>query len=362
MSYAIVEFMATKEVEIVPVTWVSNTKCCWPNVKAEKASRMAKKRTPPQESWKYYEISLKGLFGTYEHARKNISRSQFTSDLGSDPEGVPKKRCRRPPKKWTESDSDADEKEEAATTKNPVTLPAIPKDFPLGLASSHVKCGATSSGEKDLPMAGSLSESSSSFSERDSRSIDADQPVEVEKPRSVHAEHGSDQYILQHMLRLLNTIRFMLQQQADSINRLCEMLPSAPAVTCTPLVVQPFNSLQELFDFDAKLTRETTTTLVREFMQLGGKGANCATKRILGYCLSDKLAAQFSWLGRKGKHSFSALNIAKAVACAASKAPKGSAADIEEAVKSWLRHAPERLLSKSPKMDEQCELQQTGGN
>ncbi|KAL1474567.1 hypothetical protein MTO96_037870 [Rhipicephalus appendiculatus] len=298
MSYAIVEFMATKEVEIVPVTWVSNTKCCWPNVKAEKASRMAKKRTPPQESWKYYEISLKGLFGTYEHARKNISRSQFTSDLGSDPEGVPKKRCRRPPKKWTESDSDADEKEEAATTKNPVTLPAIPKDFPLD--------------------------------------------------------------ILQHMLRLLNTIRFMLQQQADSINRLCEMLPSAPAVTCTPLVVQPFNSLQELFDFDAKLTRETTTTLVREFMQLGGKDANCATKRILGYCLSDKLAAQFSWLGRKGKHSFSALNIAKAVACAASKAPKGSAADIEEAVKSWLRHAPERLLSKSPKMDEQCELQQTG--
>ncbi|KAL1486067.1 hypothetical protein MTO96_047118, partial [Rhipicephalus appendiculatus] len=252
MSYAIVEFMATKEVEIVP------------------------------ESWKYYEISLKGLFGTYEHARKNISRSQFTSDLGSDPEGVAKKRCRRPPKKWTESDSDADEKEEAATTKNPVTLPAIPKDFPLG----------------------SLSESSSSFSERDSRSIDADQPVEVEKPRSVHAEHGSDQYILQHMLRLLNTIRF--------------------------------------------------------FMQLGGKDANCATKRILGYCLSDKLAAQFSWLGRKGKHSFSALNIAKAVACAASKAPKGSAADIEEAVKSWLRHAPERLLSKSPKMDEQCELQQTG--
>ncbi|KAL1441966.1 hypothetical protein MTO96_008114 [Rhipicephalus appendiculatus] len=247
---------------------------------------MAKKRTPPQESWKYYEISLKGLFGTYEHARKNISRSQFTSDLGSDPEGVPKKRCRRPPKKWTESDSDTDEKEEAATTKNPTFSSICYVSF--------------------------------------------------------------------------NTIRFMLQQQADSINRLCEMLPSAPAVTCTPLVVQPFNSLQELFDFDAKLTRETTTTLVREFMQLGGKDANCATKRILGYCLSDKLAAQFSWLGRKGKHSFSALNIAKAVACAASKAPKGSAADIEEAVKSWLRHAPERLLSKSPKMDEQCELQQTG--
>ncbi|XP_049512095.1 uncharacterized protein LOC125947481 [Dermacentor silvarum] len=185
------------------------------------------------------------------------------------------------------------------------------------------------------------------------------QPVEVEKPQSAPTEHGSDQYVLQHMLRLLNTIRFMLQQQAESINKLCEMLPSAAVTTCTPLVNQPFNCLQELLDFDAKLTRETTSTLVREFMQLGGKDANWATKRILGYCLTDELAAQFSWLGRKGKHSFSALNIAKAVADAARKAPKGTAADVEEAIKSWLRHAPERLLAKAPKTPEHWEPQQT---
>lgn len=74
MSYAIVEFLATKEVEIVPGSWVSNTQCRWPDhVKAEKASRMVKKQTPPQESWKCFEISLKGLFGTYMFQQAGFS-------------------------------------------------------------------------------------------------------------------------------------------------------------------------------------------------------------------------------------------------------------------------------------------------
>lgn len=53
---------------------------------------------------------------------------------------------------------------------------------------------------------------------------------------------------------------------------------------------------------------------VRELVQLGCKDANWATKRILGYRFTYELAAQVSWLGRKGKHSSSALNTAKAVA------------------------------------------------
>lgn len=47
--------------------------------------------------------------------------------------------------------------------------------------------------------------------------------------------------------------------------------------------------------------------------QLGGKDAYWATKRILSYCITDEVAAQFSWMGRKGKLSFSALKIAKAI-------------------------------------------------
>ncbi|KAH7952894.1 hypothetical protein HPB49_026349 [Dermacentor silvarum] len=152
MSYAIVEFVKSKEVEVVPVSWVSDRQCRWPDhVKAEKASRMVKKQTPPQAAWKRFDIAVKGLFGTYDSARKNLNRSQFHSDLGSDSEVVPRKRCRRPPRNWTDSDSNASGTEEATAKTCPLTLPAIPKNFPQG------------------------------------------QPVEVEKPQSAPTEHGSDQ-------------------------------------------------------------------------------------------------------------------------------------------------------------------------
>lgn len=57
-----------------------------------------------------------------------------------------------------------------------------------------------------------------------------------------------------------------------------------------------------------------TCLQVCEFMQLGSKDANWVTKRIRRYCFTDEFAAQFFWFGRKGKHSFSSLKIAKAVA------------------------------------------------
>lgn len=52
---------------------------------------------------------------------------------------------------------------------------------------------------------------------------------------------------------------------------------------------------------------------VHELKQLGGKTASKATKRMLTYLLTDELAAQFSWIGRKGKLNFSVLKTATAI-------------------------------------------------
>ncbi|KAH6933070.1 hypothetical protein HPB50_011832 [Hyalomma asiaticum] len=129
-----------------------------------------------------------------------------------------------------------------------------------------------------------------------------------------------------------------------------------------PVIEQPFSSLEELLAFDEKLDKEASNTLVNEFVQLGGSDGNWATKRILAYCMTDEVAAQFSWMGRKGKRSFSALKIAKVVKVAASKAPNSTPVIIEAAVKSWLRHAPERLVSKPQKQRSGSEVHQTAGH
>ncbi|XP_065306228.2 uncharacterized protein [Dermacentor albipictus] len=347
MSYAIVEFTASKEVEIVPTTWVTGSMCVWPhNVKVEKAGKMARKQHPPQSWWKQYEIAVKGLFVTYEHARKKLNDSQFHSDLASETEMPPLKRRRRPPAAWSNSDS---EEEEGETATSQPRLPAIPNNFPSGITSNEATSLPTfGQGDKGTPGT-QLSETNSSQGMSDNHSVDAGEQIEQERPQNTPHHCCVEKNFQRHVLRLLNTLRFMLEQQADTLNKLCDMLPTSSVTECADLLSHPLSSLEELQEFDDKLDAGKFKILVHELTQLGGKDAYCATKRILSYCITDEVAAQFSWMGRKGKLSFSALKIAKAIADAARKAPNATAADVEASIKSWLRHAPERVATKFQK-------------
>ncbi|XP_065309830.2 uncharacterized protein [Dermacentor albipictus] len=371
MSYAIVEFTASKEVEIVPTTWVTGSMCVWPhNVKVEKAGKMARKQHPPQSWWKQYEIAVKGLFGkrisvnlslkpgvitlitfctfsvTYEHARKKLNDSQFHSDLASETEMPPLKRHRRPPAAWSNSDS---EEEEGETATSQPRLPAIPNNFPSGITSNEATSLPTF-GQGDKGTLGTqLSETNSPQGMSDNHSVDAGEQIEQERPQNTPHHCCVEKNFQRHVLRLLNTLRFMLEQQADTLNKLCDMLPTSSVTECADLLSHPLSSLEELQEFDDKLDAGKFKILVHELTQLGGKDAYWATKRILSYCITDEVAAQFSWMGRKGKLSFSALKIAKAIADAARKAPNATAADVEASIKSWLRHAPERLATKFQK-------------
>nr|XP_054917240.1 uncharacterized protein LOC126544211 [Dermacentor andersoni] len=171
MSYAIVEFTASKEVEIVPTTWVTGSMCVWPhNVKVEKAGKMARKQHLPQSWWKLYEIAVKGLFVTYEHARKKLNDSQFHSDLARETQMPPLKRRRRPPAAW--SNSDSEEKEEETATSQP-GLPAILNNSPSGITSNEATSLPTfGQGDKGTPET-QLSETNSPQGMSDNHSVDA---------------------------------------------------------------------------------------------------------------------------------------------------------------------------------------------
>ncbi|XP_037499907.1 uncharacterized protein LOC119373913 [Rhipicephalus sanguineus] len=256
----------------------------------------------------------------------------------------PLKRRRRPPAVW--SDSDSEEEEEDSATSQP-GLPPIPNNFPSGITSSEATSMPTF-GQGDKGTAGTqLSETNSPQGEQTAQ----------ERPRNSPHDCCVEKNFQRHVLRLLNTLRFMLEQQADTLNKLCDMLPTSSVTECAELLGHPLSSLEELQEFDDKLDAGKFKILVHELAQLGGKDAYWATKRILSYCITDEVAAQFSWMGRKGKLSFSALKIAKAITDAARKAPNATAADVEASIKSWLRHAPERLATRFQK-SKQGQLEQ----
>ncbi|KAM7290711.1 hypothetical protein ISCGN_027308 [Ixodes scapularis] len=250
--------------------------------KGDRIIVMVKIAVPPDASWKRFAVAMKGLFATYEQARKKLERSQYTSELSSDSDGPQGKRMWRPPSQWSQSDEEP--VRHKPTKAAPRKVPAVPADFP--------------------------------------------------------------QAFKQHVLRLLNIMRFTLQQHGEMLNKLCAILPVQSVIAHPSLVEQAFNTLPDLLAFEKELDEEKALRLVHELKQLGGKTASKATKRMLTYLLTDELAAQFSWIGRKGKLNFSVLKTATAITDAAKKLPGGKDA-IEDSIKSWLRHAPERAKGQS---------------
>ncbi|KAK8770602.1 hypothetical protein V5799_012932 [Amblyomma americanum] len=130
MAYAIVEFTELDQVEDVPALWIEDNKCAWPEkLKGDRVTSMVKKAVIPDVLWKWFEITVKGLFATYDKARKKLERSQYTSELGSDSETPNRKRIRRPPPQWL-MDKDTGL---APAKKMRRRIPAVPSSFPQGL-------------------------------------------------------------------------------------------------------------------------------------------------------------------------------------------------------------------------------------
>lgn len=69
-------------------------------------------------------------------------------------------------------------------------------------------------------------------------------------------------------MRLLNIVRFTVQQHGEMLNKLCEVLPSHAVVVRPRLVEQPFNKLDDLFAFDKTLVNEKAAMLVSTLIQL----------------------------------------------------------------------------------------------
>ncbi|XP_054709722.1 uncharacterized protein LOC129219370 [Uloborus diversus] len=102
-TYAIVNFTQTNEVEVVPVTWLSENGCVWPPFKTTDVQKMVKKLIKPSKGWICHEARVLGQYSTYDTARKYLNKAEEDTDLSSEKELGKGKRKKFPQRLSTSS-------------------------------------------------------------------------------------------------------------------------------------------------------------------------------------------------------------------------------------------------------------------
>ncbi|CAG9764326.1 unnamed protein product [Ceutorhynchus assimilis] len=111
----------------------------------------------------------------------------------------------------------------------------------------------------------------------------------------------------------------------------------------------PLNKLGDLTLLENFLRgcENNLSSLVLYLTTIGGKDPTSKTNRILKFFITDELASYFSYLGKRNKRPFCGLHLNDVIIRAVKKSVGNiSSADVEEVIKIWLKHAPQRCAKK----------------
>ncbi|XP_064463113.1 uncharacterized protein LOC135374030 [Ornithodoros turicata] len=268
MAYAIVDFIERDEVGIVPCSWIHNNSCKWPNHPSHIVDKMVKKASPPGDICDDLEIQVKGLFTSWNDARKMLPRAEYHSDLNDGP--FPSKRIRRARVIDTDEEDDEDQ------------FPRVPDNFGRATPRPGTQCSTTKlpqrnggsqhagrqvakhpavepslhrtnvnisyAGGESPPRSGSTEPlicesqpfvlSSGVPSESSRRTCELDEGLYMQTPAGTTAEGGSSKHMTrghqalpyyefqQQVLKSLNILRLGMQQQSELLSSLVPLQTS----------------------------------------------------------------------------------------------------------------------------------------
>ncbi|XP_025162047.1 uncharacterized protein LOC109503742 isoform X3 [Harpegnathos saltator] len=121
-----------------------------------------------------------------------------------------------------------------------------------------------------------------------------------------------------------------------------------PQLPCT-LPITTFEDITRLEEYLKK--EENISPLASYLSTIGGhEDVTSITNRILRRLLSDKIASFYSFLGKRNKKAFAHLKLNSVLMKSVLLALPGSTQhEIENSVKEWLKHAPQRSSLKTKK-------------
>ncbi|VEN64483.1 unnamed protein product, partial [Callosobruchus maculatus] len=311
MSWIIVKFLESDEVEVVPKSWYCEDKKMvkFPGYKPSKIIHAIKSQMTPQDCWKSFSVVLLRNGETFDSlhlASKKAQKACYTSDVSEVEEYQLNKR--RPKKKVFSSDESSSELE----------LDAPPKSFPKESFSKNL----------DTPM---------------------------ERPKESNTADDSDTKFKKSVLTFLHRITKQisdLEKQLDSWSvQQCQHnfkgeVDQNKEEYENVYQQLPIESEEALRGIEKKLDdSQLSTYLVGCLQKIGGTNYKEATRRISKRVISDKVAVHYSLKGHKSKQPFMNLKICALIIEAVQSCIKDtvSSKEIELALGVYLAKASERL-------------------
>ncbi|CAH0546626.1 unnamed protein product [Brassicogethes aeneus] len=352
MAFIGVEF--TKEEDggglgIVHYKWLTPRKseCFWPPFKTQtKYEKVLKQGTSPDEQqWKLYKVH-RVFFecDDLDKAREKLKKAEVTSDLQSDndiEEVVErgKRKCFAPRRLYDSGPDSSDTEESVLPSPPPVIVPKRKRttsslidrifDRKTPPPSSPQLSSAETISVQSVSSNASSSQLFGSTSSKDSN------PLGLE-------------------LGLLRTVNYIKEQNTEILGILKKTPVPSPSSTFslsglpTELPAVSEENLKSLEKF-----LETEDNLNNFVIMLHCKDVVSQTNNCLRRVLSNKLACSYSFFGKRGeKKPFSSLKFKKCLVAAILKnIPHSKEKEVEDSIKNWLKHSPQRYRNECLKLD-----------
>ncbi|KAF5279663.1 hypothetical protein FQR65_LT15320 [Abscondita terminalis] len=259
----------------------------------------------------------------YGKAIKKLKLSEYTSDLQTESEDHhPKRRSSKKPSRYVESD------EESLIDDSRLPRPAKPSSPPLNVipaTTSTPRNVNTTISEKIIPAI------TSTF-QKTPTSITADKLL----AQLLFIREQNKQIIEQN-----NEILVTLKKEKNTEH----VIPNLP-------VALPIKKSEELHELCTYVTSERNFEGLTRYLSTVG-GANLVNKvnNIMKRCLSNKLMTEYSYRGKRGdKRAFEDLSLKNVIVCAAKLSHStATEKEIEDIIKTWLKHAPQRNKAEEVK-------------
>ncbi|CAH1153262.1 unnamed protein product [Phaedon cochleariae] len=345
-SWTVVLFLDDKTVEAIPSNWIQGQLCYWPSLATEKLLQAIRKCEPVNTCWPSHNIKIfrNATFDDYARARAKAKIAEETSDLNSDSEQVKRKRVQ---KILSSSESDSSYS----------ILPSPPKIKKKNCKDDAMmkKSVLNRNNDEDEiqidPFIGienriekqndALIEVWPNVNEKENFNPVCKACIERDKSFKTIFEQI-------HIIRGISIdILSEVKDLKKNTNRSNILENKCTFYTMHSNIKFPLKTVDEIDVLEGILNGEDDfQLLVLEFAKIGGTNCYNFVKRVLSTSLTNEMALQYSWLGRKGKLNFSKLNIAKVIINAAEKADiSQNRTDTEVAIQTWLKRASDRRNS-----------------